>query len=134
MSGLAQKSAVPESRMNRLLIGVLPALIATWSAPLANAEDARDKVSAGRDLALMVCSICHVVATHQEFAPRLEQHTPSFEEIANKPNTSAESLRQFITTTHWDGQTIPITMPEPMLIDEQISQVISYILSLRKHP
>ncbi|MGP0089557.1 MAG: hypothetical protein ACLPKB_06305 [Xanthobacteraceae bacterium] len=120
--------------MNRLLIGILAALIATGPAPLANAEDAHDEVVAGRDLALLVCSICHIVAADQRFAPRLEQRTPSFEEIANRPNTSAGSLRQFVTTTHWDGRTIPMTMPDPMLVEYQISQVTSYILSLRKHP
>jgi hypothetical protein len=41
-------------------------------------------------------------------------------------------LRKFITTTHWDERTIPITMPDPMLAGDQIPDVISYILSLRK--
>lgn len=132
--GLVQRPSVPESKMKGLLIGALSAVIAVWSAPLADAEDAHDEVAAGRDLALLVCSICHVVAADQKFAPRLEQRTPSFEEIANRPNTSAESLRRFVTTTHWDGRTIPMTMPDPMLVEYQISQVINYILSLRKHP
>ena len=120
--------------MNRLLTGMLSALITTCSTPFAIAADTHDKVAAGRHLALMVCSVYHVVSPDQEFAPRLNQRTPSFEEIANNPNTSAASLRRFITTTHWDEHTIPITMPDPMLMDEQIPQVISYILSLRKHP
>jgi mono/diheme cytochrome c family protein len=120
--------------MNRLFIGVVSALIATSSATWAKAEDSQDSIAAGRQLALQVCSVCHVVAPNQEFAPRLDQRTPSFEEIANKPNMSAEFLRKFISTTHWDEQAIPMTMPNPMLIDEQITQVSSYILSLRKHP
>ena len=122
--------------MNKLLIGVLSALIATWSAPSAGAKDAHDQgsVAAGRNIALQVCWACHVVAPDQEFPPMLNQHTPSFDEIANNPNTSAKSLREFITRTHWNEQTIPMTMPNPMLVDEQTAHVISYILSLRKHP
>lgn len=120
--------------MNRLLVGLLSALLATWSGTSVKAEDSSDAIAAGRQLALQVCSVCHVVAPNQQFAPGLEQRTPSFEDIANKPDTSAESLRKFITTTHWDEKTIPMTMPNPMLSDEQIAQVSSYILSLRKHP
>lgn len=120
--------------MNRLLVGLLSALLATWSGTSVKAEDSSDAIAAGRQLALQVCSVCHVVAPNQEFAPGLEQQTPSFEAIANRPDMSVEFLRKFITTTHWDEKTIPMTMPNPMLSDEQITQVSSYILSLRKHP
>jgi mono/diheme cytochrome c family protein len=116
--------------MNRLL-GASSALIAICTATLADAQNANDIV-AGRQLAVEVCSVCHAVATDQEFGPRLGQTTPSFEEIANRPDTSVESLRKFITTTHWDEHTIPMTMPNPMLSDGQITQVSSYIFSLRQ--
>lgn len=111
--------------MKRLLIGVLSALIANWSATSARAEDSHSRVAAGRHLALQVCSACHVVVPDQEFARSLD-HIASFEEIANKPDMSAESLRQFLTATHWG--------PSPILTDEQIPQMIGYILSLRKDP
>lgn len=100
----------------------------------ASAQDAKDTIAAGKNTALIVCSVCHVVAPDQPFAPRLEQRTPSFAEIANRSNVTAESLRRFITTTHWDERSIPITMPNPQLIDEQVTDVVGYILSLRKHP
>ncbi len=116
--------------MNRIFIAAVAGLTVTL-ASMANAEDAR--VTTGRQLALEVCSVCHVVAPDQPFAPRLDQRTPSFEEIANRPDTSAEFISHFIKTTHWDEKTIPITMPDPMLTDDQISRVVSYILSLRKH-
>jgi mono/diheme cytochrome c family protein len=122
--------------MNKLLIGALLALMATLSASAAGAEEAHGKGSAaeGRNVALQVCWACHVVAPDQEFPPMLNQHTPSFDEIANNPNTTAKSLRQFISKTHWNEQTIPMTMPNPMLVDEQTTEVVNYILSLRKHP
>jgi mono/diheme cytochrome c family protein len=113
--------------VNRLLIGIL----SLWIV-ISSTEANADGVAAGRELALEVCSVCHDVGAHQQFAPRLGQPTPSFVEIANNPKTTAESLRKFITTTHWDERTIPITMPDPMLAGDQIPDVISYILSLRK--
>lgn len=118
--------------MNRLLTAAVAGVIAAVSVSLANAGD--DSVTVGRQLALEVCSVCHVAAPDQSFAPRLDQRTPNFDEIANRPNVSAEVLSHFIKTTHWDERTIPITMPDPMLTDEQVSQVVSYILSLRRHP
>ena len=48
--------------MNRLLIALLSALIATCPTPFVFAEDTHNEVAAGRHLALIVCSVCHVVA------------------------------------------------------------------------
>jgi hypothetical protein len=72
-----------------------------------------------------------VVAADQEFPPILKQPTPSFAEIANAPDVSAGTLRQFIGHTHWDEKTVPMTMPDTMLSETQKDQVIRYILSLR---
>jgi hypothetical protein len=40
-------------------------------------------------------------------------------------------LRHFVVTTHWDEKTLPLTMPNPELMDPQIADVVAYILSLR---
>ena len=100
----------------------------------AAAEELAGNPAAGHELALHVCSVCHAAAADQPFAPRLEQRTPSFSDIANRPNMSASYLHRFITTTHWDEHTLPMTMPDPMLNEDQIADVTSYILSLRKRP
>jgi cytochrome c551/c552 len=71
------------------------------------------------------------VAPDQPFKPEMKQATPSFAEIANRPATNAQSLGRFITTTHWDNVTYPMTMPNPALYDEARDQVVAYILSLR---
>ncbi len=120
--------------MNRPLPTVALVSLVGFLATSAVAEGVSDKnsIDAGRKLALAVCSTCHVVAADQEFPPQLIQHTPSFEEIANRPNTTAISLGRFITTTHWDQKTIPMTMPNFMLMDKQKDNAISYILSLRR--
>jgi mono/diheme cytochrome c family protein len=111
------------------------ALALTLLAPPALAAKphrAGNSVAAGRELALNLCSACHVVADKQEFEPLLIQKTPSFQEVAEDPRTTAQSLRRFITTTHWDEKTIPMTMPSVMLPADETDDVVSYILSLRK--
>lgn len=110
------------------ILGVLACMQAQAAAPrLSTAIVAR-----GEHLSRLICAQCHVVAADQTVPPRLEQRTPSFEEIAQWPRTSKKTLRRFITGTHWDMQTIPITMPNPELTDEQVRAVTEYILSLRR--
>jgi mono/diheme cytochrome c family protein len=90
------------------------------------------RVEAGQDLALRQCSLCHVVSGDPRYRPFLGPPAPSFEEIANAPGTSAQSLRRFITTTHWDQTTIPAAMPSQNLVGSETDDVVAYILSLRK--
>ncbi len=92
------------------------------------------QVRRGEHLARLICSTCHVVAHDQEFPPGLEIRTPSFYQIAARPDVSTQSLRRFITGTHWDERTIPMTMPDQHLTEEQVQALIHYILSLRPAP
>jgi len=85
----------------------------------------------GDDLAQQVCATCHVVARNQKVKPTLKEPTPSFFDIAARPGTTAQSLRQFLETTHWN-RTFPMTMPRQRLSPEEIDAVICYILSLRQ--
>ena len=100
-------------------------------AVVAAAAPKPGQAQAGKEVALEVCAYCHVVAPDQPFKPELKQPTPSFAEIANRPTSDARSLRRFLTTTHWDGVTYPMTMPNPVVDDESGDQVVAYILSLR---
>lgn len=111
----------------------LAAVLAFVSASfLANAQAVSEDATPakGRTFALLVCAACHVVASDQRFAPILRNPGPSFDLIANKPATTAESLRAFLTTTHSTMSTSN-TMPNPQLADYQINEVISYVLSLQ---
>jgi hypothetical protein len=72
-----------------------------------------------------------VVAADQEVPPILRDPAPSFDVIANKPETMADSLRTFLSTTHAKIAT-PSGMPNPQLADYQAAAIISYILSLRR--
>ncbi len=112
-------------------IAVSLLLVGTWSIGAsvhALAEEAT--VSRGHHFALLVCAACHVVATDQEGPPILRTPGSSFDAIANKPETTAASLRAFLTTTHAKIAT-PTGMPNPQLADYEMDEVISYIMSLR---
>jgi mono/diheme cytochrome c family protein len=86
----------------------------------------------GEHIARYECSACHVVAKDQEFPVLLNKPAPPFSEIANRPGTSAGTLRNFITMTHWDAQTIPMTMPSTNLPKQDVAAVVRYILSLQQ--
>jgi len=110
--------------------GVLGALC----TPRTSAADVpKADVARGEHIARLVCSACHVVAVDQEFPPLLKQSTPAFAEIANRPGVTAESLQRFVTTTHWDVDKLPMSMPNPMLTSSEAQAVSRYILSLRQH-
>jgi mono/diheme cytochrome c family protein len=107
-------------------------LIGTWTIAMgvqAHLEEATP--SRGHAFALLVCAACHVVASDQKAPPILRTPGLSFDAIANKPGTTAESLRAFISTTHAKIAT-STSMPNPQLADYQMAEVITYILSLRR--
>lgn len=89
-------------------------------------------VTRGKQLARIACSQCHIVAPDQEFPPTINVSAPRFEEIANRRTTSERQLQRFISKTHWDGSTIPMTMPAPGLTQQETIAVARYIMSLRR--
>ncbi len=93
---------------------------------MANA-DIRDGYRIARD----VCSACHVVQSGQPGGSALLNPGPRFQDIANRPGTTADSLRAFINGSDWNMATRPITMPRQGLSEQSTEQVVSYILSLR---
>lgn len=106
--------------------------VADIQTGLADNASADPVIARGESIARQLCAACHVVAGHQKFPPLLHSQEPSFREVANRPGSSEESIRKFITTTHWDEKSIPMTMPDPMLTPEQAVAVSRYIMSLRE--
>lgn len=87
----------------------------------------------GRQLARIVCSDCHIVGSDSESPPPLHDSVaPRFDEIASRPGINEKALQLFITTTHWDGESIPYTMPKPDLTKQEVVALSRYIMSLRK--
>jgi mono/diheme cytochrome c family protein len=91
---------------------------------------ASTSVQAGKTLALNVCSACHVVSPAEAAQPKLQPPAPSFPDIANRPGTTAESLRAFLLTTHATLKTPP-NMPGMLLSDDEATAAANYILSLK---
>jgi mono/diheme cytochrome c family protein len=107
--------------------------LALWVGfcPASAQPEAKGEIQNGHRIAATICAVCHVGAPDQAYQPIMKPPAPSFESIAQRQGVNAESLRQFITTTH-RGLDTPKGMPDPELMDYQVKEVIAYILSLRK--
>jgi mono/diheme cytochrome c family protein len=131
LSILVLPALAPELLAPEVLAQELPARELPAQELPAQERNGADTVSKGHDLAAIICANCHVAASDQRFAPVLNPPAPSFASIAQRPNTDADSLQKFITTTH-RGLDNSKGMPNPYLMDYQVTQVVAYILSLRK--
>jgi len=116
-------------RVSTAIVGLL--FVCMIGGTQAQQPPAEGGTSAGRAFALEFCTACHVVAPNQPHPPIYRGPTPSFVSIANRPTTTADSLRKFIRTTH-PTTTKPLDMPEVEVTDYQLDQIIGYILSLRR--
>jgi len=90
------------------------------------------RLERGEYVALELCSYCHVVSPDTRYRPELEPAAPSFQSLADNPKNTAASLGRFVTTTHWDESTLPMTMPNQSLSKEDTEAVVAYILSKRQ--
>ena len=97
-------------------------------ASVAENSPATAKLERGRDIANMVCAVCHIISPGQDAAPVLRNPGPDFRVIANRPGTTAEQLAAVLRARH---PTAVDAMPPPLLSDEMIDAVTAYILSLR---
>src|SRR6202035_405476 len=91
--------------------GMLPMIMRIASAVIGfgvlagtawSQEPTTNDVQQGHRSANLICSNCHVASSDQQFAPILRPPAPSFESIAQREATSADSVRKFLTTTHRD--------------------------------
>ena len=80
--------------------------------------------AAGERFALTVCAECHMVKVGQSGLYRAD--APPFPDMAQMPSTTALSLRVFLQTPHARRN-----MPDLVLTESQMDDVIAYILSLR---
>ena len=116
--------------MTRFILFVL-ATLGFLSRQASGQGGHSEDVHAGRELATKLCTSCHIVRADQQQAPILQPPAPSFEEIAQRSKTDAESLRGFLGSTH-SSVSHPRAMPTPQLLDDQLQKVVAYIMSLRK--
>jgi mono/diheme cytochrome c family protein len=88
------------------------------------------KIADGREIALKVCAVCHVVADDQAVAPTLKPSAPSFAEIAARPNVTEAFLRDFLTKPHGQARALS-AMPGFLMPSYQADAAIAYLMSLK---
>jgi mono/diheme cytochrome c family protein len=107
----------------RRMVAASLAILVTLALPPATAADLPGDPEAGRALALQVCGTCHVVAERQP-RPGMDG-VPSFATLARDPAVTEISLRAFLQTPH-------ARMPDLILTNREIDDIISYILRPRR--
>ena len=98
-----------------------------WVVALAGFAAAMTAVAAppsGENLAERVCSECHAVKPSQVSK---NPDAPPFAQLASEPSITQYSLRVFLRTPH-------ANMPNLMLTTDEMDEVTSYILSLKRRP
>ena len=110
-------------------VGLALIALSIAGAPAA----AKDDASVGKGYARANCTYCHVISDDQEFTPPLQPHGPKFTAIAAKAKNTPARLTTFLMMTHHDFRNAK-GMPNPLLTNDQISDVVAYIVSLRKPP
>ena len=100
-------------------IGVMTAWFASghaWAQDIGHPER-------GLALARQACSECHAIEKAQARSPNAA--APRFESIANIPGMTAIALSVALQTSHR-------TMPNVILNADELSDIIAYILSLKR--
>ncbi len=101
---------------------IFPAVAAGALAGVPAAQDLPGDPAAGLDYARAICADCHDV--EREWDELAAFYGPPFVDIAALPSTTAMSLRVFLRTPHEN-------MPNLVLTDQELDDVIAYILSLK---
>jgi len=77
----------------------------------------------GRALARQLCAECHALGRRNVHSPNPE--APSFATVASTPGMTASALNVFFQTSHRH-------MPNLVLATDQRSDIIAYIMMLKK--
>jgi mono/diheme cytochrome c family protein len=104
------------------LLGALALIAGSTVAAAQEWGDARK----GLSYAQKMCAECHAVSARQARSPAAD--APSFEAIANTPGMTATALIVWFRSSH---PLLPKTMPNLVIEDDDMDNVVAYILSLR---
>jgi len=91
---------------------------ATAEAPVAEA------VYRGAAIAGQVCAQCHAIGGA---GPQIHAGAPTFRSVVENPATTAESLTTWLNSSH-------PTMPHYLFPENDVADLVAYILSLRHKP
>jgi cytochrome c len=95
-------------------------LIVLTAAPI-RAQNVSEQLQ-GAAFAQRICAECHAVQPGQPRSPNGQ--APTFETVAKTPGMTAIALTAILRTSHR-------TMPNIILSDDDLRDVIAYILSLK---
>jgi mono/diheme cytochrome c family protein len=104
------------------LMGALALMAGSTVAGAQEWGDARQ----GLRYAQKMCAECHAVSARQPRSPLPD--APPFQAIANTPGMTGTALAVWFRTSH---PVLPKTMPNLVIEDDDMDNVIAYILSLR---
>jgi mono/diheme cytochrome c family protein len=103
----------------------LPALLVMTSALVAAAHPSvaasADDIRNGQALARQICADCHAVRPAEVQSPN--RNAPSFEDIASVAGMTPVALKVALRSSHRE-------MPNLILDDDDLDQIVAYILSL----
>ena len=105
-------------RTGALIAGAMACVGLATAAPVSASGD----VAAGHALAQRWCAVCHKV---EAGAKQVEDAPPTFDSVAQMPSTTETSLKVWLQTSHPN-------MPNLRLSDDEMKDVVAYILSLKK--
>lgn len=112
----------------------LPALLIGASAA-AQGRAGESAIRAGHTIAVRTRISYHLVSPNQSLKPVLGPGIPSFAEIANRPNTTIESLAAAMKVARWRDPSMARTLlPMNHISDRGRPQGAAYIMSLRANP
>lgn len=107
----------------RVVLAVVIALAALFFIRLHNASGASTDRAAGYRLADAWCKDCHSIEAATAGAL---SGPPDFTAIANRPSTTALSLKVFLQTSH-------PSMPNLIIKPDETDSLVNYILSLKRN-
>lgn len=112
--------------MGTLIVKISPLWLAIGAAISVTAGGAQQVGSAqqGLTLARQVCSPCHLVV--KEAGRSTDPNAPTFVSIANTRGMTRAALASVLQTSHR-------TMPNIVLKGDDISDIVTYILSLKEN-
>lgn len=112
-------------RARAMILGFSAAILVAANAA-AQSEAEEDAIRAGRTIAVTTCISCHVVSPNQSIQPVLGPDSPSFADVASRPDLTIGSLTAAMKTVRLHD---PTKMAN--LSDREWAQAAAYILSLR---
>ncbi len=107
----------------------IPFLLCLTLSPQVLAGDA----AAGKVVAIAICSSCHSIGLNDPGPAAPERRGPDFIAMAARPDLTREGIELFLKTTH-ARRDAPIGMPNPNLTRDQVSDVLTYLISLQNAP